>query len=194
MPIPLCIDGRRFVAGLQLDLNERMRRLDAGLGAVTSTALLHALWELPYGFAFPSYSFKSMDRDALARADDALVEKQGNDFVRLYQPVGTIRSITVQDKSLARAVAKAGSHPPTVRRTAVWRTSTTGDSPLAAATLIRAKILGVGVIALSDSRVVELVKPADALRSQPAVFRWWQAELAYRNWVSCREPSESTAA
>jgi len=194
IPVPLCIDGRRYVVGLELNFQEHVRRQRAGLGAVTSTGLLHALWEFPYGISFPARSFEDMDRATLMGATPGWVERRGDDFLRLYQPVGAVRSITVSDTSLARAVTKAASHSPTVRRTAVWRTSTTSESPKTLATLMRAKVLGIGVLIHNEKCKVELVAPADATRGRPVVYRWWQAELAYRNWVSSREPTESTAA
>ncbi len=194
IPIPLCVEGRPYVAGLELNLQEHSRRQLAGLEAVTSTGLLHALWELPYGVPFPTQSFNVLDRATLESAEDGWVEKQDDTFVRLYQPVGTIRSIIVSDRSLARAVAKAASHSPTIRRFAIWRTSTTGKSPNAVETLLRARMLGVGVIAVDDAQFVELVAPAEAIRSRPVVFRWWQAELAYRNWISSTAPIESAVA
>jgi len=194
IPVPLSVDGRHYVAGLELNTQEHLRREQEGLGALTSTGLLHALWELPYGLTFPTRSFKIIDRTTLLNADHGWVEERRDGLVRKYQPIGSIRSITVSDKSLTRAVAKAASHPPTVRRTAIWFTSTAGASSSAVAALGRARIIGVGVIAIDGTRTIELVAAADAMRSRPVVFRWWQAELAYRNWINSREPTGSVEA
>jgi hypothetical protein len=190
IPVPLCVDGRRYVAGLRLNLDEHLRRQRVGLGAATSTGLLHALWELPYGISFPRNSFSEIDRLTLTEADDRWVEHRGEDFLRVYQPAGAIKSVTASDRSLARAVDKAASHPPTVRRTAIWNTSTDGRSSKATATLLKARLLGVGVLAFDGIRTHELVEPGEAVRGQPAVFRWWQAELAYRNWINRTTPTE----
>jgi len=186
--VPLCVDGRRYIAGLQLNSLEHLRRQRANLGAATSTGLLHALWELPYGISFPRSSFGEIDRMTLTEAEDGWVQHRGDDIVRMYQPAGAIKWIAVSDKSLTRAINKAASHPPTVRRTAIWDTSTGGRSLNATVTLIEAKILGVGVLAFDGSRTRELVEPDAAIRGRPSVFRWWQAELAYRNWISSTTP------
>ena len=190
IPVPLCVDGRRYIAGLRLNSFEHLRRQQVGLGAATSTGLLHALWELPYGISFPKRSFSEMDCMTLMEADDRWVEHSGNDFIRMYQPAGAIKWISASDRSLARAVNKAASHPPTIRRTAIWNTSTDGRSPKATATLLKATLLGVGVLAFDGIRTHELVGPGEAVRGRPAVFRWWQAELAYRNWISRITPTE----
>jgi hypothetical protein len=190
IPVPLSVDGRRYIAGLHLNTAEHLRRRQVGLGAATSTGLLHALWELPYGISFSKGSFSDIDCCTLAQADERWVQRVGDDFVRMYQPVGAIKWISVSDRSLARAVNKAASHPPTVRRTAIWNTSTDGRSPKAAATLLKAKLLGVGVLVFDGIRTHELVEPSDAIHGRPAVFRWWQAELAYRNWLSRTTPTE----
>lgn len=188
IPVPLCVDGRRYIVGLRLNSFEHLRRQRANLGAATSTGLLHALWELPYGISFPRSSFNEIDRLTLTEAEDGWVQHRGEDIIRMYQPAGTIKWIAVTDKSLTRAIDRAASHPPTVRRTAIWDTSTDGRSPNANVTLIEAKILGVGVLAFDGSRTKELVEPDAAIRGRPSVFRWWQAELAYRNWISSTTP------
>lgn len=190
IPVPLCVDGRRYLAGLRLNSVEHLRRQQVGLGAATSTGLLHALWELPYGISFPRRSFSDFDCLTLTEADERWVQHRSDDFVRMYQPAGAIKWITTADKSLARAVDKAASHPPTVRRTAIWNTSTDGSSPKATATLLKARLLGVGVLASDGICTVELVEPGEAVRGRPAVFRWWQAELAYRNWINRTTPTE----
>jgi hypothetical protein len=188
--VPLSVDGRRYNAGLRLNQTEHLRRQQVGLGAATSTGLLHALWELPYGISFPKGSFSEIDCYTLAEADDRWVQHVGGDFIRMYQPAGTIKWISASDRSLVRAVDKAASHPPTVRRTAIWNTSTDGTSPRATATLLKARLLGVGVLTFDGSRTHELVEPAEAIQGRPAVFRWWQAELAYRNWLNRTTPTE----
>lgn len=189
IPVPLCIDSRPYIVGFQLSSHEHLRRQRAGLGAATSTGLLHALWELPHGIAFPQRSFSDIDRLTLMAAEDGWVEHRGDDFLRVYQPAGTIKSIAVSDRSLSRAVKKAASHPATVRRTAIWNTSTNGRSPNASATLLMAKMFGIGVLAFNGTRIRELVQPTDPIRACPVVFRWWQAELAYRNWISSTAPT-----
>lgn len=189
IPIPLCVDGCFYIAGLRLDPSEHLRRREIRLGAATSTGLLHALWELPLGVPFPTRALAPRDRETLKQEGRGWAQEQREEVVRVYRPAGVIGCIAVPDKSLAKAVQRAATHPPTVRRTAVWTTSTNDVSAGAMALLLRARRLGVGVLAVDDSRVCELVRPADATGGRPAVFRWWQAELAYRNWLRSTAPT-----
>lgn len=193
IPISLCVDGCFYIAGLRLDPAEHLRRRGLCLGAVSSTGLLHALWELPYGLPFPGRALAPMDRETLKQDGRGWVEERRGGVIRVYRPAGVIGSVAVPDKSLAKAVHRAATHPPTVRRTAVWMTSTNDQSARTAALLLRARNLGIGVLALGDSRRSELVQSADAIRGRPAVFRWWQAELAYRNWLRSTVPTGTVA-
>jgi hypothetical protein len=117
------------------------------------------------------------------------VHQHAGTMIRCYQPPGMIGSIAVADRSLARAVRRAAAHPATVRRIAIWRTSADHPKPQAAASLCRASSLGIGVVVAQSDRMTELVEPAGALFGRPAVFRWWQAELAYRNWLRSTAPT-----
>lgn len=188
VPVPLCVDGSFYIAGLRLDQAEHLRRSEVCLCAVTSTGLLHALWELPLGVPFPIRALAPMDQETLKQEGRGWAEERHEEVVRVYRPAGLIGCVAVPDRSLAKAVQKAAAHPPTVRRTAVWMTSTKDVSAKTTALLSYALSLGIGVLAVDGSRVCELVRPADAIGGRPAVFRWWQAELAYRNWLRCTVP------
>lgn len=190
IPVPLCVDRRAYTVGLQLDNWEHQRRQELGLGALNSTGLLHALWELPYGIPFPITAFKMIDRETLSESNSGWVTRRHDSFLREYQPPGVIRSVVVSDQSLDRAVTKVAEHPAIFRRVATWQTAApirlTAVSDLA---LTRAKTLGVGVEVDDGIRKYELVPPARAMRGNPAVFRWWLAELAYRNLIASKEPT-----
>lgn len=188
IPIPLCVDGCFYVAGLWLDTAEHLRRSEMRLGAATSTGLLHALWELPAGIPVPKRALAPMDRETLRQEGCGWAEERRDDIVRVYRPAGLVGCVAVPDKSLAKAVQRVSAHPPTVRRTAVWLTASNDVSARTADLLSRAVRLGVGVLAVDGDRLCELVRPADAVRGRPAVFRWWQAELAYRNWLRSTVP------
>jgi len=190
VPVALCVDGRSYIVGLRPDLGEHLRRREMDLGAVTSTGLLHALWELPYGIPLPPQALRPMDCVTLEHEGSGWVEERDDGLVRTYQPAGIVRSVAVSDRSLIRAVHKAATHRPTIRRTAIWLRPTGGNPPAAEASLLRAASLGVGVLAVGGGHVSELVRPADAISGRPAVFRWWQAELAYRNWLRSTEPTD----
>lgn len=191
IPVPLCVDGRFYFVGLRLDHHEHARRQELRLGAATSSGLLHSLWELPHGVPIPRRALAPMDRETLETEGRGWVVERREKVVRVYRPAGVVGSVAVSDKSLCGAVHKVGTHPPTVRRTAVWMTPTHQESPRVKAILSRARRLGVGVLAASGGQLHELVPPAKPIRGRPVVFRWWQAELAYRNWLRSTEPTDT---
>lgn len=186
--VNLCVDGSAYLAGLQLNEVEHNRRKNLGLGALTSTGLLHSLWEIPHGIPFLRESLKSFDLAELDNGEPGWIGEHDGKMIRHYQPPGTVRSIVVADESLAAAVSRAARHPMTVRRTAVWFRQSTRLNLRAENTLSRAHALGIGVIVAKDGQMAQLVPSLDAMRGRPAVFRWWQAELAYRNWLRCTGP------
>ena len=194
LSVPLCVDNRKFIAGFQLNHHEHFRRQTRGLQAISSTGLLHALWELPHDIPFPVNSFNELDRATLESADDGWVKRQGADLLREYQPPGVVRSVTVSDHSLKLAISKAAACPPIFRRIAIWRTSACRHNVNSFASVKRATALGIGVIVDAGSHTYELVQPAQPMRGLPSVFRWWQAEIAYRNWISSREPTDEVGA
>jgi hypothetical protein len=189
VPVQLSVDGHHYLTGLELDPVEHARRSRSQLGACTSTGLLHALWELPFGVAISWESLSFMDRCTLDEGGEGWVERKDDSVVRTYQPAGLIRSVFVSHGSLSKAVKGAASHPPTVRRVALWMEAAHRWSHNHEASLAKARALGVGVWASSGERVSRLLEPAQPLLGRPVVFRWWQAELAYRNWLSSTGPT-----
>lgn len=190
IPVPLSVDGRRYFAGLDLDHDERSRRNGMGLTAITSTGLLHALWDLPLGVPFPCRVFSNLDVRTFDLEGRGCVTKYHDFITRVYQPIGTIRWVAVADNSLCRAVEKAASHPPSVRRIAIWRTPNLARMRFSRKTLFQAQLYGVEVIAFDGDNSRVVIASRSALRAVPTVFRWWQAELAYRNLTSRRVPTE----
>lgn len=187
------IDGNAYFVEMQLDLEEHRRRSALGLGAVISTGLLYALWELPYGVGIPREKLSSLDCETLDNAGNGWTEAASNNITRCYQPPGKVHSIAITDRSLARAVQRVATHPPTTKRLAIWLASHLNPSPRTTATMERAQRLGIGVISSDGSVFEELITPADAAIGRPAVFRWWQAELAYRNWLTRIAPTVRAA-
>jgi hypothetical protein len=189
LPVQLSVDGHHYLVGLELDPAEHARRSRNNLGAVTSTGLLHALWELPFGVSISWESLSSTDRSTLDQAGEGWVAHKDDSVLRLYQPAGLIRSVFISNHSLSKAVREAASHPPTVRRVAFWAEAPDSLSSTQEASLAKARELGVGVWASSRDGVSQFLQPAPPLLGRPVVFRWWQAELAYRNWLSSTAPT-----
>ena len=189
----LCVDGARFSALLHVDCEEHDRRRRLGLGAATSTGLLHALWNLPWGISFPRSVLDPADLATLTELGQGWVEESEGLVTRRYQPAGTVQAIAVIDSVLARAISRAATHSPTVRRHAVWSRPSELVSGRVAMSLRHALEIGVGVSVAGEWGSNVLVEPAVPLVGRPAVFRWWQAEIAYRNWITRIAPTVSVA-
>ncbi len=186
--VDVCIDGNRFIAALQLNLHEHNRRVALGLGALSSTGLLHALWEIPRGLAWPMTTLSLLDQSTLEQGGLGWVEIQEGSVSRLYEPPGQIMSVSVVDRSLAQAVRKASVHPPTVTRYAIWKAAPSKPTAKSTPALDLARLHGIGVIAADGESLRELAQAARPVIGRPVVFRWWQAELAYRNWLMQKSP------
>ena len=194
VPVQISVDGLSYLVGLELNAVEHHRRSEHLLGAVASTGLLHALWELPFGIAISWDSLTSRDRSTLDQEGEGWLKREGDTVVRTYQPAGVIRSVLISHDSLSMAVKRAAAHPPTVRRVAFWTKASDDWSANQDASLVKARMLGIGVWASVGDRISKLVEPAAPMLGRPVVFRWWQAELAYRNWLSSTEPTDIAVA
>lgn len=182
------VDGDRYFALLTLDFVEHERRRLAGL-VHASTRLLHVLWSFPAHIWFPTTACDSYESATLAEEGEGWIEVVGDSFARIYQPIGRIEMVATVDRSLKNAISRAASHPATTRRLAIW-SETDGQSQQDSSTdLAETARLGIGVVAFGQSGVSSLIEPAPAVIGRPAIYRWWQAEVCYRNWLSSTEPT-----
>lgn len=186
------VDGDHYFALLMLDLVEHHRRRLAGVGHA-STRLLHVLWGFPARIKFPKTACDSYERETLTEEGAGWIDVAGDSFARLYQPIGRIDMVAVVDKSVRRAVSRAASHPATTRRLAIWSGQRHQTCQNSSEDLAEAARLGIGVIALGKSEASALIEPAPAVTGRPAVYRWWQAEVCYRNWLSSTGPTGTIA-
>jgi hypothetical protein len=171
-----------------MDLVEHERRRLAGVGHA-SIRLLHVLWGFPAHIWFPTTACDSYDATTLDEEGEGWIEETEDSFARLYQPIGRVEMIAVVGTSLKDAISRAASHPATTRRAAIW----TGNQRLSArglsGDLAEAARMGIGVVAVGSSGADSLVEPAPAVIGCPAVYRWWQSEISYRNWLSSTGPT-----
>lgn len=185
----LHVDGRAYSVALDLDWAEHRRRQMLRISSLTSTGLLHALWEIPYGFEIARETLSTLDCETLDRAASGWVDRSAVGFVRRYQPAGIIRSIAITSESVSRAVQRAAAFPPTTKRVVVWMNPSGSSHCRITSTLERARRLGIGVLSANGDSLNELIAPGPVTRGLPNVFRWWQAELAYRNWLTRTAPT-----
>jgi hypothetical protein len=194
MGVPLKVDGSSYVVGFRLTENEHARRLGLDLGAATSTGLLHALWGLPHGIPVLRTAVAVRDIATLDEEGVGWMRCLGRTIIRTYQPPGVVGTIVVSDSSLSRAMSRAASHPSTVRRIAIWRRRSNTTPRLRQAQLDYAAEFGLGIYATVGDETTQLLAADPGLTGLPAVFRWWQAELAYRNWLMHNTPTAQVAA
>jgi hypothetical protein len=194
--VPLSVDGCSFSAGIAFDEAELARRACAGIGAVTSRGLLHALWSVPCEIPIPWSSLSPLDRFTLESEGKGWVDLKPRHVVRRYQPPGVVRTVSVSDGSLSRAISRVGARPPIFERIALWKRTSATIPRTRGATLDRARLLGIGVAVWDPSGVSELLAPQPAMIGVPSVYRWWQAELAYQSWLTIRrtQPTAQAAA
>lgn len=177
MLVELCIDGSDLVGLFEVDTAEHDRRTAVGVGAATSTGLLHALWELPEGVQIPRSRLSQQDLSTIETLGHGYVEGAG-DLTRVYVPAGRISALVVVKRDLSRAVKRASLLPGICWRVA----ASTGSGPISGEILELTARTGVGATVVSSDEVTVVAEPHAPVIGSPAVVRWWLAELAYRNW------------
>jgi hypothetical protein len=177
--VPVSVDGRLLIMALQLDQIEHERRLNESLGAVQSRGLLSALWALPEQVAWPLSGLDSLDVDTLTQEGDGFVTFEGGSVTRIYRPAGQVRATAVVAKRLVDAVATASQLPPIFRRYALSLSCARSDSDATA----MAHAVGVGSAFTSSDGLSILTSAQDPCVGVPGIYRWWLAEVAYRQWL-----------
>jgi len=187
------VDGSKYAAIMRLDGDEHNRRGVGGLGALTGTGLLHALWELPVGIPWPVEQIAIRDLATLRMAEPGWITIEDGLVERKYRPPGRVATVMTSDDSLARSVKRVSMHPPTVERIAVWTRNAQRPYRNIASTANLAENGGIGIIVETDGERELLVSPRAAVIGRPSIYRWWQAELVYRNWLTNTSPTAPTA-
>jgi hypothetical protein len=176
--VEMVVDGRQLFAAFEVDPIEHGRRLELGVGAVTSTGLLHGLWLLPAGGCVPACALPEVKRARLRNAPHAVVERDSG-FERTYAPPGVVRGVGFDGSNSAATVARAARFTPIVRRIALVHASR-GISGSAERS---AREFGVGVVLVDDESARVAVPAVGPVPGVPSVYRWWIAELAYERML-----------
>jgi len=178
--VSLAINGSTMHAAFELCPDEHERRLQEGVGAITSTALLCGLWLLPSGVPVAPEALPDVKVQRLHDAPYA-VKKTSAGFERTYSPPGVLRSVMFSGRKLERTVDRALRFTPIIQRFALV------DQPCAevpSPVECIAREWGVGIIALDQEEPPEVLVPAmPAEVGVPSVYRWWVAELAYKRYL-----------
>jgi hypothetical protein len=175
----LRIDGQVAHAALALDPVESDRRRCVGVKAIVDSGLLHALWSLPEGAPIPVETMSQRDLETVRDLGGGAVEIKDGYVVRTYSPIGTVRALAVSASSARVAVRGVGSYSPIFRRVALV-TGAEVDEP----DVELAIEYGIGLSRRVGDEWETLVEPAGPELGVPAVYRWWIAEIAYRNYLA----------
>lgn len=174
------IDGSEVLGALEVCPSEHERRRQAGVGGITSTALLHGLWLLPPHGPTPPGMLPEMKVQRLRAAPHAAVETEEG-FELTYSPPGVLRSVALRSRSVERAVDRAARFTPIVERFVLVDET---QQPVASPTECVAREWGVGIIYLRSGDSPEVLVPASPAETGiPSVYRWWVAELAYERYL-----------
>lgn len=176
--VDLTVDGASMLAAFQPDDEEHRRRAALNIGAVTSTALLHGLWLLPWGVPVPVTEVPDHKRRHLDVASN-LVDVTDAGYQRRYSPPGVVRSVAFGGSKIGRALHRAIRFTPIVQRLVYSE----GPVRPSSANVRKAEEAGVGLLECSHGTARLLVEPSPAEIGVPAVYRWWIAELAYASWI-----------
>lgn len=172
------IDGTTYLAHLITDDDQLEHRVAFAIGAVTSTAALHALWSLPLAAATVA-DLSEIDVETIGDLPPGLVEVIDGDLVaRRYQPIGDVRLLATVSRSLRGGLRRAVAIPPIFERVCVWRTDSAQVAPTTESVAM-ARRSGTGIIRLAGAEAEVVVEPRKRVVGVPAVYRWWVAELAY---------------
>ncbi|MFZ6005570.1 MAG: hypothetical protein ACOYXM_16730 [Actinomycetota bacterium] len=176
--VDLTMDGVSMLAAFQPDDHEHRRRTALGVGAVTSTGLLHGLWLLPSGLPVPFAEVPDHKRRHLDAAPN-LVDVTDAGYQRSYSPPGVVRAVAFGGSKIGRALQRAARFTPIVQRF-VYSEGPMRPSLARATEAVEA---GVGLFECVAGHARLLVEPSPAEVGVPAVYRWWIAELAYERWI-----------
>lgn len=178
--VSLSVEGSKMLGAFELHPDEHERRQRAGIGAITSKALLHGLWLLPSGGFVASEALPEVKVQRLRQAPHCAVETYCG-FWRTYAPPGVLRTVAFSGNNLARAVQRAVKFTPIFQRIVLVNAS---SIPVPWPVECLAREWGVGIIALQDNGPPQTVVPASSpVVGVPSVYRWWVAELAYERFL-----------
>lgn len=177
--VPAVLDSRTVLMAFELDATEHARRLDRSVGPLRSRGLLHALWTLPEGLAWPMSGLDRLDALTLEREGDGFVVMERDAVVRVYRPAGRVLAVALAGRRLVDAVAVASQFPPIFRRYAIAAKVARTDPDAIAA----ARTVGIGAAIADPDGLRVLGKAEPAHVGVPGVYRWWVAEVAYRSWL-----------
>lgn len=173
------VEDRELLLAFQLDRQVHLERASAGVGAVRSRRLLHALWSLPCDISWSESELDSSNRNTLVKEGNGLVVRGNETVRRVYRPPGQIRAVAITRKSLADSVWAVAQFPTIFLRYAIAASCSKADADAIEA----ARAAGIGTIFTSRTGPLVYTSPQRAAIGAPGVYRWWLAEIGYDAWL-----------
>ena len=175
--VRLILNGAHVFGELEVDDFEHARREAIGIGSVTSTGLLHALWKVAPCPGGVDNALSQADRHTLGAAHPGLAFEHNGVFSRAYRPSVRIKLLVTLRVRADPAIRRSLAMPPIFQRLAIWKTGSQDSvAPMSAYAADR----GVGQLQLSNPDKPRLIAmPGPPVPSVPTVYQWWLSELAY---------------
>jgi len=168
--------GVRVTAYVIIDIVEHRRRQAAGMGAVTSPGLLDRLLDLPPAVPIIDPVLWA----EMADQPPGILERDNDSITRRLSSPLTITDVVVRAgaRRELRAIQDASLFAGFTRR---W--VATARDPMPEATMLEAKMFGVGIVDLAHRVLLPAEKPVSLTVDG---WSWLLEEKAYRRWLTER--------
>ncbi|MCU1355898.1 MAG: hypothetical protein JWM89_1316 [Acidimicrobiales bacterium] len=170
---PFVFAGESVRARIRVDQQELARRTALEGGWLTQLHVLEALFVMPPGAVVASESLPRWARHAGAEAPTWAIEREGESWRRLYQPIANLHEIVLDEPGSTKALTERLVALRNVASVALLAT----DIGAAMKVIEETQSLGVGVaVAEGDSWWMATSPEIGQLR--PSAQRWLLEELA----------------
>jgi hypothetical protein len=176
--VPMRLLGRNVGAVVTPFEDEQRRRTACGLGAITDSALLRVLFELPPGIPVPSRQLSGWERGVLARSPHGAVERRRGTITRLAcQPV-KVELVVVRSREWRSGIYWASQYGPFCRRVLALSSMPSEHRDLESLQL-EARLYGIGVVSTQHVTDGWLVPPAPFKPKRFSSGQWLFHERAH---------------
>lgn len=168
---------------------EHSRRCESGLGAVTNTALLDVLMNLPLEDPVPVSGLFAREYAVLCRAPDGVVSHEDGCVVRHLSEPASVSAAVVEANTWIHAQAALAAFSNVAQRVAVI-----SDMPTALSVpRWEADVAGIGIWTRLNGELVEVIAPAPFAPRYRKPARWRFLENAYKQWLKATHPTSSSS-
>lgn len=180
--------GRPLWVTVRVHIHEHVRRLAAGVGAITNRSIVNALWELPHHEEIPVKDVPDWVIKRLGQADREIVVRTGRGITRTIQLPVEITGALAFSTKLRPAMSAVGALSAIAPMAVVTRGPIATDHP----DYLDAQLFGMGVLTEVD-RYMYLEIPPERADPLIGAFQWWAAEVAYSGLLEIVRAGPPTA-